>query len=152
MKGPEHLRHVLISGNFYSETFSEPDLVHRMGSMTRRLGMARPKVVARNKQPQKRARGIVINEGAAPSWNTRAKLPPKGGRGKEKGLVMTTPAGGAWACAKPRKALAKGQGFQPWLDTTSRQDILAKPLPQFSRTSSRPVVLTTARERGREGD
>ncbi|WMV42303.1 hypothetical protein MTR67_035688 [Solanum verrucosum] len=51
------------------------------------LSMARQKV-PRNKPPRKRAWGIVINGGVAPSHTTHAKLPKKGGKAMEKGLLI----------------------------------------------------------------
>ncbi|WMV46679.1 hypothetical protein MTR67_040064 [Solanum verrucosum] len=57
--------------------------------------MARPKVARRNQPPRKRARGIVINEGVAPSRKTPVKLPPTWWKGKRKGLVQPTPAEGS---------------------------------------------------------
>ncbi|WMV18604.1 hypothetical protein MTR67_011989 [Solanum verrucosum] len=48
-------------------------------------GTARPKVLGRNQLPQKKARGIVLNEGVAPSRATQAKLPPAEGEECRKG-------------------------------------------------------------------
>ncbi|WMV58161.1 hypothetical protein MTR67_051546 [Solanum verrucosum] len=53
--------------------------------------MARPKVTGRNQPPQKRARGIVINEEAAASRALVTKLFPNRGKGKGKGPVQPTP-------------------------------------------------------------
>ncbi|WMV29466.1 hypothetical protein MTR67_022851 [Solanum verrucosum] len=56
--------------------------------------MAIPKVPAINQPPRKRARGIVINEGAALSRSTQVKLPPTVGKNtsKGKGHVEPSPA------------------------------------------------------------
>ncbi|WMV46678.1 hypothetical protein MTR67_040063, partial [Solanum verrucosum] len=72
-KGPGYRRLVLIFGKFYSVTFA----------------MARPKVTGINQSPRKGARGIVINEGAAPSRKSPAKLPLTWG--KVKGRVSYNP-------------------------------------------------------------
>ncbi|WMV50685.1 hypothetical protein MTR67_044070 [Solanum verrucosum] len=109
----------------------------------RRMGrrrMARPKVAERNQLPHKPARGIVINEEAAPSRNTLTKLPLKWGNRKGAAYSSTSNSDVEQAPpmppvqAPPPRSLnrLKAEGLRMILEKKTFNDLKGRVAPSIS--------------------